>query len=394
MPDNQPQRVALGEQAHQADWLRMTRTGQDALAIAHRAGLRPRCLCVAGGVEMYIAKRGSSFYLARMPGSGLLHSPDCPSVEDINLLSGADAYPNGVIAEQSDGTLQVNIEADAGMSIDGLLDLLIELADLNVRRPAGAARTWRRVREELLRAARMVIAGGMRLDELLVMAEAFDRGRYQATRIKQETFLSVTDAPRLVCAPLREIRPSNYGWQVVLKHLPDTRFWLTRPASAALLARWGGTLSFDALPPHCMVLLRTRPGRKPGTFIVSDMALRRTDRRFMPCLSNLDEQVSDELATEDRGVMRPLRFDIPWGRALADYVLLDCAGEPVPVFVLDRSGCDELDAARRAAVAAFSHSPSARVAVREGDSWVRPLIPPHRPMNTPLSSLQETNHAA
>ena len=47
---------------------------QDALAAIHETPERPRCLCVPGGVEMYVAFHRR--YLAkRMPDTGSLHHP-------------------------------------------------------------------------------------------------------------------------------------------------------------------------------------------------------------------------------------------------------------------------------------------------------------------------------
>ena len=53
---------------------------QEALFAAYRLGERPRCLCVAGGIEMYVAHH-ARFVIKRMPGTGAAHRPCCPSYE-------------------------------------------------------------------------------------------------------------------------------------------------------------------------------------------------------------------------------------------------------------------------------------------------------------------------
>ncbi len=53
---------------------------QDALARVYGTPARPRCLCVDGGVEMYVSKF-SDFVIKRMPETGGQHRPTCPSYE-------------------------------------------------------------------------------------------------------------------------------------------------------------------------------------------------------------------------------------------------------------------------------------------------------------------------
>ena len=53
---------------------------QDALAQVYGSPERPRCLCVSGGIEMYIA-RHAEYIVKRMPDTGNLHHSTCPSFE-------------------------------------------------------------------------------------------------------------------------------------------------------------------------------------------------------------------------------------------------------------------------------------------------------------------------
>ena len=51
---------------------------QEALSRVYESSERPRCMCVRGGVEMYIAKHGE-YVIKRMPGTGSRHAPECAS---------------------------------------------------------------------------------------------------------------------------------------------------------------------------------------------------------------------------------------------------------------------------------------------------------------------------
>ena len=53
---------------------------QEALARIYGTPARPRCLCIAEGVEMYVSKF-SDFVIKRMPETGGEHCPTCPSYE-------------------------------------------------------------------------------------------------------------------------------------------------------------------------------------------------------------------------------------------------------------------------------------------------------------------------
>src|SRR5437867_6269078 len=53
---------------------------QEALARVYGTPARPRCLCVDGGVEVYVSKF-RDFVIKRMPESGTDHAPTCPSYE-------------------------------------------------------------------------------------------------------------------------------------------------------------------------------------------------------------------------------------------------------------------------------------------------------------------------
>ena len=54
---------------------------RDNLARVYGSPERPRCMCVPGGVEMYIAKH-AEYVVKRMPDTGNQHHPTCPRCTD------------------------------------------------------------------------------------------------------------------------------------------------------------------------------------------------------------------------------------------------------------------------------------------------------------------------
>lgn len=79
-----------------------TRQVQDVL------GVHPVCECTKNNPAMYIAKR-SVYYLAKMPGTGRLHAPSCPSFEILADDSGKAGYESNVIKANSNGTLSLKL---------------------------------------------------------------------------------------------------------------------------------------------------------------------------------------------------------------------------------------------------------------------------------------------
>jgi hypothetical protein len=371
------QRIAIGGAIHAAHWLCETRAGQSMLAGAYRAALRPRCQCVGGGVEMYVGLREAVYYLSRMPGTGILHDAACPSAEQANLYSGADSYASEVMVEDAGGGINVKFSESmtqsdgmpaTALSMDGLLDLLIEEARLNIHETGAGPVGWRTVQPRLIAAASMIVVSneGPLASQLLV-PEAFDKSQYATQQAEHQAFLA-QPGRRLICAPLREIRQSAYGWQIVLKHLPGSRLWVSKSLALRVRGRYGGTLQWEDASYPALCLAVVRPQTKASSYHVAALAVRRTDERFMPCLSGAQAQVAANLVEGGLNFVRPLRFDVPWTRALADFAVLDSASCPRPILVLSPTGCRELDDAKRQLAGILARGANAGVAVVDGAS--------------------------
>ena len=348
------QRIALGNGIHTAEWLSSTRAGQALLEASRSSKQRPRCMCVQGGVEMYVGRRGTVFYLSRMPGTGFLHTPDCASVEDETILTGAKCYAAGVLIERADGGLVVaadlnRLERQAfpvtEVGIDGLLDLLVEESSLNRIVPQFAARTWLFVRDRLASAASLITLGAEPLPRLIYLPERYDRENSREALATCEAFIQGHTGTALICAPLKEIRSTQYGWQIVLKHLPGLRLWMSKETAAALEARW--TVPWLHQPPKFgLCLIAVRPGRRDGNYSVSNMACLPTDATFFPAFSPTEAAAAAELCAAGKTVVRPLRFDLAPEEALADFAILDEDGVR-PVVVLSEIGNPAYDAAKK-----------------------------------------------
>ena len=164
---------------------------QEALAAVYDTPERPRCLCVSGGVEMYVAFHRR--YLAkRMPETGSQHHPACPLFEPSPQQSGLGELVGDAVVE-AEGAIELRVDFawnrqvrgrapglrsddDPGeveaprrrMSLRALTHFLFERAGFNRWSPAMAGKRSQGVLHKyLLRAAEQVRAKGVVLAERL-----------------------------------------------------------------------------------------------------------------------------------------------------------------------------------------------------------------------------------
>src|SRR5208282_3630761 len=82
---------------------------QEALARVHGTPARPRCLCTAEGVEMYVSKF-SDFVIKRMPETGAEHRPTCPSYELPASESGLGEVLGEAIIERGQEGVELRLD--------------------------------------------------------------------------------------------------------------------------------------------------------------------------------------------------------------------------------------------------------------------------------------------
>lgn len=372
------QRIELDGEIHAADWLLHTGAGQARLALAHTAGRTPRCLCVSRGVDMYVGRRLGRHYLARLPGTGPLHDAACPSVDDANFFSGASCYAPAILKEGDDGVTSVPLGRKlprgsqlAAMSLEGLLDLLIEEAGLNSCEPGARRVSWAQAQRAIAAAAGRLAIEQRLLSETLTVPPPFDKERQAENEAFCHARLLLAGRPMLL-APLREARATDRGTLLTVKHLPGWKIFVPARVGAAMEQRHRGGVSLAQPPRYGLCLVRLVDAGRNGMFLADELALRRTDPSLMPSASDQDEAVAAWLASLGRPFMHPLRFDAPLEQPLADFALTD-GDAPHPVFVLAATGCKAMDEAKRAAALALVRDGRGGASVWDGQ-WINPPL--------------------
>lgn len=337
------------------------------------AGARPRCLCVGGGVEMYIARVGGAYLLKRMPGSAQGHDCGCPSFEPPPGVSGLGQVLGSAISEDpGDGSTTLKLAfpltkvgrkapvlgeaagaetaATSGskLSLRGLLHFLWEEAGFNRWSPAMAnKRSWPVIRRHLLLACEGKQTRGAGLVEALFLPEAWDEAHKdeQAAR-RRGQLLRVASAPKgprkllVLLGEVRKIEPGRYGPRLVVKHAPELHFGLNADLYKAMRRRFETELSFweeananGGREGH-LVVLGTFSVALNGQPCMEELVLMYVTRNWVPVEDAFDLEIVETLTQRARRFTKCLRYNLAGGEPLPAAVLTDAGEPPWALFAL------------------------------------------------------------
>ena len=342
----------------------------EAIAEAHAAHHRPRCMCLVDGVEMYVARLAGTnegFIVKRMPNTGSHHAPDCPSYEPPPESSGLGQVLGSAIIENpatGETTLKLDFSmskiagrsamptaggdsdsvASSGMklSLRGLLHYLWDQAELTRWRPGFTGkRTWSTVRKHLLLAAENKIARGDSLRARLYIPEVFSVDQRDAINARRTAQWSPAIAApgkqlhlMLLIAEVKEIVPARYGFKIVVKHVPDQAFALDEQLYRRLGRRFQSELAlWGAAEDIHMVIIATFSVAAAGIPTILELSLMPVTRYWLPVESGFEKQLIERLVADGRSFVKGLRFNLGAESVLASATLTDCGGSAPLLFV-------------------------------------------------------------
>lgn len=339
----------------------------DAVADAHAAHQRPRCMCQVEGVEMYVARLGDGYIVKRMPDTGSHHAPDCPSYEPPAEFSGLGQVLGSAITEDpatGETTLKLDFpltkmpgrstippiggEGDSvcstgtKLTLRGLLHYLWDQAELTRWHPGFAGkRTWATVRRHLLHAAEHKLARGDALRARLYVPEPFsidERDAINARRLAQwQTAVPTPGKSQqlmLMICEVKEIVPARYGFKAIVKHMPDQAFAIDEQLYKRLGRRFEAELAlWGASDDTHMVMIATF-GLSAGCVpAIHELCLMPATRQWLPVEDGFDKQLVDRLISENRSFVKGLHYNLGRRQAIASAVLTDCEGS-APILVI------------------------------------------------------------
>ena len=350
-------------------------------------GKPPLCLCTDIHVRMYIAKVGERFLLKRWPGSGHEHAPDCDRYEPPLEASGLGRLLGTAIREDmSTGDVELKLgfplrkqartsaaaeiaevegqEAeqpeDAGgssskASLRAVLHYLWDQAELTHWKPGmKGKRNWWVVQSRLQDAAAQMTARGQRLNRRLFIPEAFKPELKEPLRLKRRAlFQSVASqkASRdllMFLIEVKELSPSTYGYKLIAKNVPDETFFLSGELYKALRKRFMTEIEMfeQADGQGHLVAFGTMSVKPSGLISVEEMTLMSTTAEWIPIKDGQEAVVVNYSVASGRHFIKPLRYNMGGGRALASVVFTD-APSATALYIVSPADCEAAVLARR-----------------------------------------------
>ncbi|MDE2298463.1 MAG: DUF1173 domain-containing protein [Burkholderiales bacterium] len=340
---------------------------QEALAHVHDTPERPRCLCVPGGVEMYVA-RHRVFVVKRMPDTGSRHDPACPSFEPEAQQSGLGELIGEAVLEREPGKVELRVDfpwarttgrsvvrgelQDPGevstprrrMSLRALMHYLFERAGFNRWSPAMEGRRSQGVLHKyLLDAAQDVTVKGLALAERLYVPEPFsEAGKVDAARRRRERLLVLQPHEdqhpmALLLGEFKASEPCAAGCRVWIKHMPDAPLLITRKTWDRLQRHYAALFEArdaDTGHPIHLVMAALIRARREHTYEIDAASLMLTSEHWIPIEGVHELPLIHVLVEQRRRFVKPLRYDARSAAAFPNALLLDVGPVPVPLHAL------------------------------------------------------------
>lgn len=348
------------------------------LAAAHEKKDRPRCLCTAAEPEMYVARFGDDLLLKRMPGTGHLHDPSCPTFDPPPELSGLGQVNGKAIVSDHEGATALKLDFPLSMrsvraatladgtaaaatsatatpsklSLLGMLHYLWDTAELTKWRPSWAGkRGWWLVHRELAAVAERTSSKAGPLSSILLVPPQFHPERKEALARDRGRFLHHLQPAKgkpvplgLLVAELKSQEPSQYGRRLRFKHLPDMAFFMD-----ADLGR-----SFDKLTAAKAMMVEATEGAHMiaiATFSMRGNYAEIREIAVMPVTADWipfddEREITLVKALADRNFVKCLRYNLRADAPVASVLLTDTT-PPTALYVPPHDLAPEAEAELR-----------------------------------------------
>jgi hypothetical protein len=343
---------------------------QLALARIHESSERPRCLCVQGGLEMYVA-RHAGFVIKRMPGTGHLHHATCPSFEPEAGQSGLGELLGEAIVEHAPEQVEIRtafalarvtgrpiprggasddpavVEAPRKrMSLRAVLHFLYDRAGFNRWYPAMEGRRSQAVIQRYLTAAAQgVTLKGCTLEERLYVPEPFRsvqadeigqrRRRKLAMLMSRESGTGFRMA--IVVGQLNGVEATACGQRLAIRHMPDvplhidTRAWEKAERGYRTILQ---AVDADVERKPRIVVAALIHAKREHLYQIDSLTMMLVSDQWIP-LDGLHElPLVEALQQQGRSFLKPLKFDARTAAGFPNVLLLDAGRQPVPMHVV------------------------------------------------------------
>lgn len=329
------------------------------------------CLCYGKGAKKLAIRRydgTDSFSIARFPGTGSQHCPECLFYALDVEASGLIAYQPGVIEELASGMFRVklafgletqNISASEvhsiaqnthrkskpSISLQALMHLLWSESRLNTWYPAmEGKRSLSLVNHVIRQAAGRIQVKNRPLNDYLLVASPKERGRMTMENEGISTASLAADSRLIVIAPLAKHTPEresgNAGLVPIQGFYGIPRLGLPAPVWCKCLGKFPRQIASWRDGQRTMAIMHVEWNRGNGKghnnprLKVLDLAIMTVSEQWIPSDSSYESIVETQLRLNNRSFLKPLTYDAEVDLVLPDFWLLDTGkSEPVPMEV-------------------------------------------------------------
>lgn len=343
---------------------------QGALAQVHESSERPRCLCVQGGVEMYVA-RHAEFVVKRMPGTGHLHHATCISFEPDAAESGLGELLGEAIIEHAPEQVEIRtafpLARVAGrpiprgtpfdepaavgaprkrMSLRAVLHFLWDRAGFNRWYPAMEGRRSQAVIQRFLTtAAKGITLKGSTLEERLYVPEQFRVSDAEEIGQRRRRKLALLMSPgadvalkmAIVVGQLNGVESTAYGRKLTIKHMPDVPLHMDGKAWEKAERGYNTTLQAidaDVERKPRIVLAALIYAKREHLYQVDSLTMMLVTDQWIPLDGMYELPLIEALQQQGRAFFKPLKFDAKTAAGFPNVLLLDAGTQPSPMHAI------------------------------------------------------------
>ena len=340
---------------------------QLALARIHESSERPRCMCVQGGVEMYVA-RHAEFVVKRMPGTGPQHHATCPSFEPEADESGLGELLGEAIVERAPDQVEIRtafpLARTAGrpmprgepaddppaihaprkrMSLRAVLHFLYERAGFNRWYPAMEGRRSQAViQHHLTAAARGVALKGGTLEQRLYVPEQFRLAEVDQIAQRRRRKLAMLMSPEsdvafkmaIVIGQLNNVDATACGRRLTIRHMDDvplhidTKAWERAERGYRQILQ---AMDADVERKPRVVVAALVYAKQEHVYQIDSLTLMLVTDQWIPLDGLYELPLIDALREQGRAFFKPLKFDARTAAGFPNVLLLDAGARPVPM---------------------------------------------------------------
>ncbi|MDB5924552.1 MAG: hypothetical protein JWN13_3488 [Betaproteobacteria bacterium] len=342
---------------------------QEALARIYDTPERPRCMCVRGGIEMYVAKHGL-FVVKRMPETGRDHNPICPSYEPELQQSGLGQLLGDSVIDHSPDLVELMVDfpfsraprrsaprGESGdpsqvitprhrMSLRAVMHFLIERAGMNRWYPSMEGKRSQGVLYKYVtEAAEEVTTKGIRLSDRLYVPEPFSDKEKAEIAQRRRRKLAVLESPKgeahlnmaLVLGEFKGTEAAALGRKIWIKHMPDAPLLVESNAWKRIERVYGNLFEArDADTAHKprVLICALIYAKREHTYQVDTATFMLTTDQLIPIEGMHELELINALVERKRRFLKPLRYDAKSAAAFPNALLLDAGAKPFALHIL------------------------------------------------------------